>query len=160
MSDHGLILIVDDSEDDVFLIKQAFKKACVPSPLKIVCDGEEAVAYLSGQGSYENRDEYPLPELILLDLKMPRMDGFQVLQWIRQQSEFVGIPVLVLTSSEQVWEINMAYTLGANSFLEKPGDFENFKALAQIISRYWLRLVRLPESVRPPQRIRRGGPAP
>jgi CheY-like chemotaxis protein len=142
---------VDDSQDDVFLIQKAFEKAGVANPIKFVYDGEEAVAYLSGEGQYENRDEFPLPELILLDLKMPRMDGFQVLRWIRARRGLAGIPVLILTTSDQIWEVGAAYALGANSFLNKPADFEDFKHLAALVSQYWQKLVRLPECERPPR---------
>src|SRR6476646_8435725 len=104
VSDHAVILLVEDQEDDIYLIRKAFKKAGVLNPIHVVRDGEEAIEYLSGEGRFENRAEHPLPELIMLDLKMPRLNGFQVLQWIRQQTDFGAIPVIVLTSSEQIWE--------------------------------------------------------
>jgi CheY-like chemotaxis protein len=159
MSDHALILLVDDSEDDVFLIRKAFAKAKVRNPIHAVSDGEEAIAYLNGEGKYENREEYPLPILILLDLSMPRMDGFGVLRWIRAQPDFSNIPVLVLTHSEQLREVNEAYALGANSFLTKPGDFENYTELARILSEYWMSLVQTPESRRPRKRRPDGHPS-
>ena len=152
MSDHAVILLVEDSEDDVILIRKAFAKAKVGNPIYAVYDGEEAIEYLEGEGEYANRQEYPLPLLILLDLKMPRVDGFQVLRWIRARAEFALIPVLVLTSSEQVWEINKAYAQGANSFLTKPGDFEDYKQLARTITDYWAKTVKTPESHRPPRK--------
>jgi CheY-like chemotaxis protein len=152
MSDQAVILVVEDQEDDIFLIRKAFKNAGVANPLHVVRDGQEAVEYLSGEGEYANRDEHPLPELVLMDLKMPRMDGFQVLQWLRQQPGLSDIPVVVLTSSDQVREINTAYALGANSFLVKPGDFEDYKNLAGILQTYWLKTVKRPESSRPPRK--------
>src|SRR5262245_26950315 len=85
VSETAVILIVEDREDDILVIRKAFDKASLPNPVKIVRDGEEALAYLSGEGKYSSRDEYPLPALILLDLKLPRMDGFEVLTWIRKQ---------------------------------------------------------------------------
>jgi CheY-like chemotaxis protein len=145
-------LLVEDQEDDIYLIRKAFKKAGVLNPIHVVRDGEEAIEYLSGEGRFENRAEHPLPELILLDLKMPRLNGFQVLQWIRQQTDFGAIPVIVLTSSEQIWEINTAYSMGANSFLVKPGDFEDYKSLAGVVQQFWLKLARRAEASRPPRR--------
>lgn len=156
MSDHAVILLADDSEDDVFLITKAFKKAGIANPIQVVRDGEEAVEYLSGEGKYENRDEYPLPELILLDLKMPRMDGFQVLAWIRVQVAFSGMVVLVLTSSDEASDVRQAYYLGTNSFLVKPGDFKDYQELVRVISRYWMHTVRLPESHRLPKKKKTG----
>jgi len=119
------ILLVEDREDDVFLVRRAFEKAYLLNPLQVVRNGEEAVAYLKGEGTYANRAGYPLPSLILLDLKLPGMDGFDVLRWIRQEPNFGSLPVIVLTSSEQIRDVNRAYQLGANSFLVKPTDFQN-----------------------------------
>src|SRR5262245_10649782 len=127
MSSHALILLVDDGEDDVYLIRKAFQLAGVANPIHVARDGEEAIAYLVGAGQYSNHDEHPLPDLILLDLKMPRLGGFEVLTWIRRQPGLQGIAVVVLTSSEQIWEVNKAYALGANSFLVKPADFQDYK---------------------------------
>jgi CheY-like chemotaxis protein len=116
-----------------------------------VRDGEEAVAYMSGTGPYANREEYPLPDLVLLDLKMPKCDGFEVLQWLRQQPGFRTIPVVVLTSSEQVRDVNRAYELGANSFLVKPFDFTNLVSLSETLKAYWLNLNKGPEAQRLPR---------
>lgn len=149
MSDHAVILLVEDQEDDVFLIRKAFEKARVPNPIHVVSDGEEAVSYLLGVGKYANREEYPLPDLILLDLKMPRMSGFDVLNWRRRQPGLNKIPVIVLTSSDQIWEVNRAYALGANSFLVKPGDFQDYTRLAHVVCEYWLKASKAPESSRP-----------
>src|SRR6266850_4379035 len=119
MSDQAVILLAEDREDDIVLVRRAFAKAYVLNPLQIVRDGEELVAYLKGEGKYANRAEYPLPDLLLLDLKMPRMDGFQVLEWIRQQPGLSNLRVVVLTSSENMRDVNRAYQLGANSFMVK-----------------------------------------
>src|SRR5437879_6114874 len=120
MSEYALILIAEDREDDIFVIRRAFEKAHLLNPLQVVRDGEEAIAYLKGEGKFANRGEYPLPELLLLDLKMPRIDGFEVLRWIRQQPGLNALRVVVLTSSEDIRDVNQAYRLGANSFLVKP----------------------------------------
>src|SRR5215471_9754217 len=124
MSDRSVIMVVEDNEDDIVLIRRAFERAYVINPLQVVRNGEEAIAYLKGIGKYANRPEYPLPDLVLLDLKMPGLDGFDVLRWIREQPGLQSLRVVVLTSSEQMRDVNLAYQLGANSFLVKPADFE------------------------------------
>ena len=101
-------------------------------------DGEEALSYLDGTGKYSNRDEYPLPDIMLLDLKMPRMDGFEALSEIRRRSELKTLRIIVLTSSEEVYDVNKAYDLGANSFLVKPHDFENFTTMMRTLAAFWL----------------------
>jgi CheY-like chemotaxis protein len=121
-----------------------------------VRSGEEAVEYLAGEGNYRNREEYPLPELVLLDLKMTGMDGFDVLKWIRAQPTLKGLRVVVLTSSELVYDVNQAYALGANSFLVKPSSFENFNELIQSMSGYWLWTSKAPELHRPPKPVPNG----
>src|SRR2546421_955120 len=151
MPDQAVILLVEDRPDDVLLIRRAFQKAYINNPLQVVRDGEEAIWYLRGEGKYQNRAEYPLPDLVLLDLKMPRVDGLQVLTWIRAQPGLKGLPVIVLTSSEEMRDVNAAYHLGANSFLVKPMDFEDVVHLSKSISSYWLKLSRGPEVSRPPR---------
>ena len=143
--------MVEDSEDDILLVRRAFAKAGITNPLHVVKDGEEAVAYLKGEGKYFNRDEYPLPDLMLLDLKMPIMDGFQVLRWVRQQPGLSKLCVVVLTSSDHIRDVNVAYQLGANSFLLKPIDFENFVEMGKFLHGYWLKFSKPPETVRPPR---------
>ena len=134
----GLILLVDDREEDVLLIRRAFTKARVLNRVEVAWSGEEAVAYLSGTGKFANRAEYPLPALVLLDIKMPGLDGFEVLSWIRRVSLYPTLRVVMLTSSELMRDVNTAYELGANSFLVKPVDFERFVEISQALSGYWL----------------------
>ena len=141
-------MIVEDREDDILLMRKAFEKAALTNPLHIVRTGEEAVAYLRGEGIYANRAEYPLPVLVLLDLKMPRMDGFEVLAWIRQQEGIRGLPVVVLTSSSEIRDVNRAYALGANSFFVKELDFQNTVELSRLLRQYWLHTSLKPESSR------------
>ena len=148
MSDQAVILLAEDRADDVVLIRRAFLKGNIINPLFVVHDGEEAKAYLSGEGKYANRSEYPLPELLLLDLKMPRMDGFELLRWLREQPGLKSLRVVVLTSSEEMRDVNEAYQLGANSFLVKPIDFEHFVKVSQAIKGYWLWLSKAPETFR------------
>ena len=149
MSDHAVILLVEDREDDVVIIRRAFSKGNILNPLFVVRDGDEAVAYLSGEGKFSNRHEYPLPDLVLLDLKMPGRDGFEVLRWLRKQPGLSSLRVVVLTSSEELRDVNQAYQLGANSFLVKPMDFENFVKVGQALRGYWLWLNKPHESFRP-----------
>jgi len=113
--DNALILLVEDQEEDILLIRRAFKKANFINTLQVVRDGEEAIAYLNGSGKYRNRDEYPLPALVLLDLKLPRLDGLEVLKWIRGQPGLSTLRVVVLTASQRIQDVNAAYQMGANS---------------------------------------------
>src|SRR6266496_4617154 len=149
MQDRAVILLAEDREDDILLIRKAFGKAGVNNPLYVVRDGEEVLAYLRGEGKFFNRDEYPLPDLLLLDLKMPKMDGFDVLRWLRQQTGFSTLRVVVLTSSENIRDVNVAYRLGANSFMVKPLDFQNAIELSKVLRDYWLGMSKAPETARP-----------
>lgn len=137
MRGKAFILLVEDREDDVTLVLRSFDKAGVTNPIQVVGDGEQAIAYLSGSGKYSNRNEHPLPELVLLDLKMPRVDGFEVLKWIRAHPQLSKLRVVVLTSSEDIRDLNLAYKLGANSFLVKPMDFNHFVELSSFIADNW-----------------------
>jgi CheY-like chemotaxis protein len=149
MSDRAIILLAEDSEDDILLIKQAFAKANIINPIFVVRDGEEAVLYLNGDGKFANRAEYPLPDLLLLDLKMPAVDGFEVLKWLRSQPSLAALRVVVMTSSEYIRDVNQAYQLGANSFLVKPHDFDDFTNIGRLIHEFWLKTSKAPEISRP-----------
>src|SRR6185295_4820460 len=120
------ILIADDSEEDAFIIRRAFQEAGCDIPLTFVRDGQEAMDYLSGEGAFQDREAHPLPRLMLLDLKMPKVDGFDVLGWMQGQPQLKLLPVTVLTSSNQDRDVDRAYGLGANSYLVKPGSFSGF----------------------------------
>lgn len=153
MADHAVILLAEDDEDYVLLIQQAFSKSHVPNPLHVVPTGKEAMAYFKGEGKYANREEYPLPDLLLLDLKLPGFNGFEILAWIRTQPGLAGLRVLVLTSSDQIKDVNDAYRLGANSFLVKPYDFEDLVHFTQLIQEFWLKRSKCPDSFRAPKTI-------
>ena len=146
-----IILLAEDDENHVILIRKGFQRIGVLNPLYVVRNGEETVAYLKGEGPFANRDEYPLPTMLLLDLKMPRMDGFQVLEWIRQEPHLRRLPVVVLTSSEDIRDVNRAYDLGANSFLVKPMNMEDLVRLTTAIHGFWLWVSEPPEIKRPPK---------
>jgi CheY-like chemotaxis protein len=148
-SDPGVILIVDDQEDDVILMRLSLKKGGVENPIYDVRSGEEAIDYLTGGGKYQDRDRYPLPTLILLDLKMHGIDGFDVLRWIRKQPGLGSTRVIVLTSSTRMQDVNQAYQLGANSFLVKHPDFDQFNATCLAIKNYWLIRDQQPLTARP-----------
>ena len=133
-TEQPVILLVDDNEDDLKLIRRAFERAGVRYRIQSVSSGIEAVAYLSGDAPFGDRFKYPLPVLVLLDIKMPAMDGFDVLQWIRQQDEFERLCVVMLTSSDEIKDVNQAYRLGASSFLVKPLDFSNAAELSHSLN--------------------------
>jgi CheY-like chemotaxis protein len=139
------ILLVEDDPNDVLLIKRAFEKAGVANPLSVVSSGEEAISYLRGEGKYADRREYPLPVIILLDLKMPRMNGFEFLEWLRAEPEFRRLIVVVLTSSGEAPDINRAYDMGANSYLVKPVQMDDLIRIVKELHLYWLVLSKRPE---------------
>jgi CheY-like chemotaxis protein len=139
------ILLADDSPDDIFLIRSAFKKGGFADPIYVVSDGEQVLRYLKGEGPYSDRKEYPVPHLLLLDLNMPRLNGFEVLSWIRGRQEWMCLPVIVLTTSFYGPEIKRAYDLGANSFITKPPEFAHLVASLKEVGEHWLRRAILPE---------------
>jgi len=142
------ILLVEDDPNDVLLIQRASSKARLAYPIQIVEDGEVAVAYLAGRGQYADRERYPLPALMLLDLKLPRKSGHEVLSWLRQQPGLKRLPVVVLTSSQEPSDVNRAYDLGANSYLVKPVTFDALQEMVRTIGLYWLTLNVRPEIAR------------
>jgi|SRR5690348_1028830 len=129
MKAQALILVVEDDENDAVLIRRTLTRAGVPNPRQFVKSGEAAISYLVGVGAYADRKRHPLPGLVLLDLRMPGMDGLEVLRWIRQHPFYRDLRVVVLTSSDELRDVNEAYRLGANSFLVKPLEFQNVDAL-------------------------------
>jgi CheY-like chemotaxis protein len=133
MTDHAPILVVEDDENDVELIRRTLSQGGIPNPRHFVKSGEEAINYLLGMEPYTDRKRYPLPGLVLLDLKLHVMDGFEVLQWIKNHHHFGHLRVVVLTSSKHTRDLKKAYRLGANSFLVKPFEFENSSALLAAI---------------------------
>jgi CheY-like chemotaxis protein len=138
------ILLVEDDPNDVVLIQRAFAKAGMKECLRIARDGQEAIDYLNGSGQYASRSSFPMPFLILLDLKMPGVDGFQVLDWVRSSPEVKRTLVVVLTSSNLQADVDRAYELGANSYLVKPVEFEEMASMVQRFEIYWSEINRMP----------------
>jgi len=132
------ILVVDDSKDDVFLLCRAFKRAGLDPSLIHVMDGEEAVDYLSGQNRFTDRSRYPLPSLMLLDIKMPKLNGFDVLQWLLTRKDFKELLVVMFSSSFQGEDVEKAKVLGATDYLTKPTGSEGFDQVVQTIASKWL----------------------
>jgi CheY-like chemotaxis protein len=131
------ILIAEDSDLDTILLIRAFVRAGISAHYHIVKDGQETVDYLSGEGNFEDRAKHPVPGVLLLDLKMPRMNGFDVLEWVRAHPRLRRLPVVVLTSSDEPKDINRAYDLGANSYVLKPSKYETLQSLASELEKYW-----------------------
>jgi CheY-like chemotaxis protein len=129
MKSQPLILVVEDDENDALLIRRAFQKAEITNPCHYSSSGEAAMAYLLGMGEHSDRQRHPLPGLVLLDLRLPGLSGFDLLFWIRSHPEFHDLRVVVLSSSDEMRDVNEAYHLGANSFLVKPLELENVDAL-------------------------------
>jgi CheY-like chemotaxis protein len=138
MTTNRAILLVEDNEDDVFLMKQALKSADVKNRLCLVEDGQEALDYLSGEGAFSDREQYPIPAVVFLDLKLPMKSGHEVLEWIRQQEALKDLVVIVLTSSNQPTDLSKSYQLGANSYLVKPPTADQLTDLAKAFKWYWL----------------------
>lgn len=132
------ILVAEDDETDIMLLQRAFLKAGLNPRLNFVRDGQEAIHYLKGEPAFADRTAHPLPHIMLLDLKMPRMDGFAVLDWVRKQPGFKRLIVVVLTTSDVEKDVAKAYELGANSFVTKPSDTSKLPLLAQKLHEYWL----------------------
>jgi len=145
MSDSMAILLVEDRADDALLILRALEKAGAKSVIRVVRDGEAAVSYLAGAGMYADRGLYPMPGLVLLDLNLPKLDGFEVLKWIRDRQEMSGLKVIVLTTSQNMKDVGRAYAAGANSFLVKPVEFANYLGLGHGIKDFWLGVAGTPE---------------
>jgi CheY-like chemotaxis protein len=134
-----VILLVEDDDNDVFFLKRAFKEAGIENPVRVAHDGQHAVDYLAGAGNFANRAEHPLPCLVILDLKMPRKTGLDVLRWRREQPILHCIPVIVFSSSAHRNDVERAYQLGANAFVVKPSSNEERRDLAAFIKGFWLR---------------------
>ena len=141
------ILLVEDDENDAFFFQRAMRKTGMTTPVQVARDGQEAIAYLQGAGKFARREEFPLPDIILLDLKLPFVMGLDVLKWIRQQSRLAPI-VIILSSSQEEADIAAAYRLGANGYLVKPAETSELGDMVKAIGDFWLRQNTPPPSPR------------
>ena len=139
MSPTLTILVVEDDENDFHFINSALRKSPVRLRVHWAKDGAEAREYLAGEGEFTDRRFFPLPDVVVLDLKMPRFNGFDLIRWVRGQSEHACLPLLVLSSSDYVADIENAYALGATTYFVKPMEIEEFTALFRAIAEYWSR---------------------
>ena len=139
------LLLAEDNSTDVLLVQRAVRRMSIEARLHVVRDGEEVIAYLRGSDGYADRMRHPLPGVLLLDLKLPRQSGFDVLSWIRGQTVLRRLPVVVLTSSRQTPDVNRAFDLGANSYLVKPVDALALADMMQAVGTYWLGRNEYPE---------------
>lgn len=132
------ILIAEDYDDDAVFLQRSLKKAGVMNPVFLVRDGAAVIAWLEGIGIYSDRDKYPLPAILFLDLKMPVSDGFTVLDWLKQRREFDEMLVVVLTGHQDTRNLSRAYELGADSFLTKPCELEDAQNLIEHFTGHWM----------------------
>jgi CheY-like chemotaxis protein len=132
------ILLVEDSQDNILLVRYAVQKAGIRTPLEVVTSGEQAIHYLGGTNGYSDWNQFPLPAIVLLDLKMPGMNGFDVLKWIRERPGLKALRVAMLTSSDLPSEIKQAHELGANIFLTKPVQLERLIEIMRTLDEHWL----------------------
>jgi CheY-like chemotaxis protein len=140
----NIILIADDDPDDRLLVKEAFEKSNWKKPLHFVEDGVELLDYLFRRGNYADLAEEPLPDLILLDLNMPRKNGIEALETIKNDPELKTIPIIVFTTSKAEEDILRSYNLGVNSFITKPVSFDLLVELTRSLAKYWFEIVKLP----------------
>ncbi len=146
MADLKCVLLVDDNHMDIELTLDAFREAGHGELLHVAPGGQEALDYLFGRGAFADRNAFPIPDLLLLDLKMPVVDGIEVLRQVKSTPLLKRIPVVILTSSKEEGDRAMSYDLGANSYLVKPISFEGFIEVARTLGSYWLSL-----NVAPPE---------
>jgi len=142
--DNMTILLVEDNADDELLALRALKKTAVPNEVVVARDGEEALEYVFGRGRYAGRDVSKQPKVIFLDLKLPKLNGIEVLRSIRKDTRTSRVPVVLLTSSDEVQDLLDGYDSGANSYINKPVDFNEFVEQVKLLGHYWLGINRVP----------------
>lgn len=149
----GVVLYVEDEEDDIFLVRHVFKEAGITHPIVSLSDGEAAIDYLKGAGQYADRLVHPLPILMLLDINLPLVSGLEVLTWVRSESAVAGLPIVMLSSSSQPADVKRAYQMGANAYLVKPSGLSKLLAMVQAIRDFWLLQNQPPPGFENPTRI-------
>jgi CheY-like chemotaxis protein len=153
------VLLVDNSANDRLLMQTVFKRVGFVQPLRYAVDGEDAIAYLRGDGAYADRSQFPLPTTMLLDLNMPKKNGFEVLDWVRQQPNLRRLRVYVLSASSRTEDIERAYDLGANAYLLKPSNLAGLTHLANTLVA-WLQVSQVPPLGDPTGSVHRMPPTP
>lgn len=138
------VLLVEDNPRDVRLTQRAFQQAGLQHDLRVVRDGDEALAYLHREGVYKDPTSAPRPDMMLLDLNLPRMGGHELLHVVKQDVRFKQLPIIVLTTSERPDDVRLAYEAGANAYLLKPVEFSRFTDVIGQLGRFWLEIVTLP----------------
>lgn len=145
MNKHLTILHAEDDPNDVLLIERAFRKANFSGKLLVINDGEQAVSYLKGENVYADREKYPFPTLLVMDLKLPRKSGLEVVSWVRSQAILRRLPIALLTSSRQPCDINTAFDSGVNCYLIKPVNFDDLVQTVKTLDLFWLQMNQPPE---------------
>jgi CheY-like chemotaxis protein len=142
------ILLVEDSEDDAKLLQKLFAKAGLSTPIHVVADGVEAMSYLLGRDKFADRTNFPEPNILLIDLHMPRVNGLELMSWLQTQPDFEHLIIVALSGSAEQDEIDRAYQTGANSYLLKPGSAIELERVVNSFLNYWVRSNYLPRPVR------------
>jgi CheY-like chemotaxis protein len=143
MPHNDLVLVAEDNPDDALLLRRALEKAGIRARVKIVADGEELLLYLQGRGAYSNRAICPFPSLIILDLKMPRKTGLEVLQWLNCNRDISVVPTIVLSASNLENDVRAAYHLGANTYFVKPSTFDELVETMKAVEVYWKKAMKV-----------------
>ena len=138
------ILIAEDNQDDAFFLERACRKIGLKNPVQILTDGAEVIDYLKAAGKYENRSEYPFPSVMFIDVKMPRVNGFEVLKWLQENQHCKVIPTMMFSSSEQPEDVDRAYQLGANAYLVKPNLIEHLHTKLRLAQQFWAECAKPP----------------
>lgn len=132
-----LVLIAEDNPEDAMLMRKAIAKAGIRAQVRVLTDGEQVLLYLEGRGAYANHEANPMPSLVILDLKMPRKSGFEVLEWLQEHQEYSVVPTIVMSASGIENDVRKAYHLGANTFFVKPTTFDQLVATMKSVAEYW-----------------------
>jgi CheY-like chemotaxis protein len=138
------ILLVEDNENDVYLTKMACMRSGIPIWFQVVNDGEAAINYLAGRNGFSDRTLYPMPDLVFLDLNLPKKNGLEVLEWARAQPSLANLPVVMLTGSVEGVDVDRAYKLGVTSYMKKVANMAEFGQGVRVILKYWLEITILP----------------
>ena len=138
MAQHHSILLVEDNPDDVLFLTRAARHAEISTGFHVASDGQEAIDYLSGAGKFSDKTKYPMPSLVLLDLKLPCKSGLEVLKWIRENQSLKPLPVIMLTTSAENSDVERSYRMGANAYLVKPANMNELTAILKSLKTFWL----------------------